>query len=141
MINSKDIKYKKPTYWNKEGTNHCVSPSRLFGIVPNVLGIFEAIPRYVMKYIEKYGSAIEKAFDLFFITGTPLRECVHESQKELFPQWLVLCDWLEMKELTPVQYEKEIANFEMLRSGSIDLVCKDKEGDLVYIEIKTHNLY
>ncbi len=91
-----------------------------------------------MEKLRVYGEKIEKALELYFIGDVPLRECA-DVDKYFYPQWLVLCDWLESKNLTPINYEKEIIDYKKLRSGSVDLVCKDDAGDIVYIEIKTRN--
>ncbi len=130
----------KPTFWTKDKKDHCVSPSRLFSIAPKVLGIFNDIPDHVMRYIRSYGEKIEQAFVLHFEADVPLRECVDDDDYLFYPQWQILLDWLAEKKFTPIIYEKSVLDYEKLISGSVDLVCKDKDGDLVYIELKTRNL-
>ncbi len=130
--------FKKPSYWNEDGSKHYASITRILGIKTHYLGTFDNIPKNVMEYLITFSNMIEKALGLHLEKGVPFLECM--SDKKLNYGWEQFRDFLKDNKLTPIDYERVILNKKRMLSGSIDLVCKRENGDEVLIEIKTRNL-
>ncbi len=130
--------FKKPSYWNEDGSKHYTSITRILGIKTHYLGTFDAIPKKVMEYLITFGNMVETALGLHLDKGIPFIKCMND--KKLNHGWKEF--WLFLKDckLTPIDYERVVLDKKRMLSGSIDLVCKKENGDEVLIEIKTRNL-
>ncbi len=62
-----------------------------------------------------------------------------QSDKAVVNCWNIFLDWWNKQEYTVVEIEKKIYCKKYNYAGTLDLVVKDKKGNLVLIDIKTSN--
>ena len=67
------------------------------------------------------------------------KEIPTQNDKRVVNCWNLFLKWWENQEYEPIEIEKKLYCKKYNYAGSLDLVVKDKEGNLVLIDIKTSN--
>jgi len=67
------------------------------------------------------------------------KEIPNQSDKAVVNCWNIFLGWWNKQEYKPVEIEKKIYSQKYNYAGTLDLVVKDKKGNLVLIDIKTSN--
>tara|TARA_R100000654_G_scaffold5716_1_gene15740 strand:- start:4113 stop:4871 length:759 start_codon:yes stop_codon:yes gene_type:complete len=67
------------------------------------------------------------------------KEIPEQSDKKVIACWNTFLKWWETQGYEPVEIEKKIYSKNYTYAGTLDLVVKDKKGNLVLIDIKTSN--
>lgn len=63
----------------------------------------------------------------------------NQSDKKVINCWNLFLDWWNIQEYEVVELEKKIFSKKYNYAGTLDLVLKDKQGNLVLADIKTSN--
>ena len=67
------------------------------------------------------------------------KEIPTQNDKRVVNCWNLFLKWWENQEYEPIEIEKKLYSKKYNYAGTLDLVVKDKEGNLVLIDIKTSN--
>ena len=67
------------------------------------------------------------------------KEIPTQNDKRVVNCWNLFLKWWENQEYEPIEIEKKLYCKKYNYAGTLDLVVKDKEGNLVLIDIKTSN--
>jgi len=67
------------------------------------------------------------------------KEIPKQSDKAVVNCWNTFLDWWNKQEYKTVEIEKKIFSLKHNYAGTLDLIVKDKKGNLVLIDIKTSN--
>ena len=67
------------------------------------------------------------------------KEIPEQTDKKVIACWNNFLKWWDKQGYEPVEIEKKIYSKNYTYAGTLDLVVKDKEGNLVLIDIKTSN--
>ena len=67
------------------------------------------------------------------------KEVPKQSDPKVVNCWNAFTDWWNKQEYEVVELEKKIYSKKYNYAGTLDLICKDKKGNLVLMDIKTSN--
>ena len=67
------------------------------------------------------------------------KEVPKQSDPKVVNCWNAFIDWWNKQEYEVVELEKKIYSKKYNYAGTLDLICKDKKGNLVLMDIKTSN--
>ena len=95
----------------------------------------EGATNKIMKEAERIGTVVHGLVE-DYLKG---KEIPTQNDKRVVNCWNLFLKWWENQEYEPIEIEKKLYSKKYNYAGTLDLVVKDKEGNLVLIDIKTSN--